>query len=95
MGEAMYRGQCGSCHTLTGYRSLNRLLAGRDRDSVGSLLTMLHEYKPDTSYRKFMPPLTGTPAGDHRPRRLPLRRNPTATPIPQPTPAAPILKAQK
>ena len=61
-GEAMYRGQCGACHTLTGYRSLNRLLAGRDRDSVGSLLTMLHEYKPDTSYRKFMPPLTGTPA---------------------------------
>jgi cytochrome bd-type quinol oxidase subunit 1 len=60
-GEAMYRGQCGSCHTLTGYRSLNKLLAGRDRESVGSVLTMLHEYKPDTTYRKFMPPLTGTP----------------------------------
>ena len=60
-GEAMYRGQCGACHTLTGYRSLNRLLAGRDRESIGNLLTMLHEYKQDTSYRKFMPPLTGTP----------------------------------
>jgi len=61
MGEAMYRGQCGACHTLTGYRSLNKLLAGRDRESVGNMLTMLHEYKPDLAYRKFMPPLTGTP----------------------------------
>jgi len=60
-GEAMYRGQCGSCHTLTGYRSLNRFLVGRDRESIGNLLTMLHEYKPDSSYRRFMPPLTGTP----------------------------------
>jgi mono/diheme cytochrome c family protein len=60
-GEAMYRGQCGSCHTLTGYRSLNKLLAGRDRESVGNFLTMLHEYKPDLTYRRFMPPLTGTP----------------------------------
>jgi cytochrome d ubiquinol oxidase subunit I len=59
-GELMYRGQCGSCHTLSGYRSLNRLLAGRDRESVGSFLTMLHEYKPDLVYRKFMPPLTGS-----------------------------------
>jgi cytochrome d ubiquinol oxidase subunit I len=60
-GEAMYRGQCGSCHTLTGYRSLDKLLAGRDRESVGNLLDMLHEYKPDMAYRRFMPPLTGTP----------------------------------
>ncbi len=59
-GELMYRGQCGSCHTLTGYRSLNRLLSGRDRESMGSFLTMLHEYKPDLVYRKFMPPLTGS-----------------------------------
>lgn len=60
-GEAMYRGQCGSCHTLTGYRSINKLLAGRDRASIGSLLDMLHDYKPDSTYRRFMPPLTGTP----------------------------------
>jgi cytochrome d ubiquinol oxidase subunit I len=60
-GEAMYRGQCGSCHTLTGYRGLDNLLAGRDRESVGNILTMLHEYKPDMAYRRFMPPLTGTP----------------------------------
>ncbi len=37
------------------------LLSGRDRAAVGSMLTMLHEYKPDLAYRKFMPPLTGTP----------------------------------
>lgn len=60
-GEAMYRGQCGSCHTLTGYRSLERLLAGRDRTSIANLLNMLHEHKPDSPYRRFMPPLTGTP----------------------------------
>lgn len=60
-GEAMYRGQCGSCHTLTGYRSLTRLLAGRDRASIGNFLDMLHEYKADSPYRRFMPPLTGTP----------------------------------
>jgi cytochrome bd ubiquinol oxidase subunit I len=97
-GEAMYRGQCGACHTLTGYRSLNRLLAGRDRDSVGSLLTMLHEYKPDTAYRKFMPPLTGTPEeitalGDYLYYQ---ESNGQPTPSPKPAPtAAPILKAQK
>jgi len=60
-GEAMYRGQCGSCHTLNGYRSLDKLLAGRDRQSIGNLLDRLHEYKPDMAYRRFMPPLTGTP----------------------------------
>jgi mono/diheme cytochrome c family protein len=90
IGEAMYRGQCGACHTLTGYRSLNKLLAGRDRESVGSLLTMLHEYKPETSYRRFMPPLTGTPQeiealGDY----LYAQSNPAAK---QPEP---MLKAQK
>ena len=89
-GEAMYRGECGSCHTLTGYRALNKLLAGRDRDSITSLLTMLHEYKPDTTYRKFMPPLTGTPEeinalGDYLYlQSLPAGNKP-----------APLLKAQK
>jgi len=59
-GEAIYRGQCGSCHTLNGYRSLQRLLAGRNRESVGNLLNMLHDFKPDSPYRRFMPPLVGT-----------------------------------
>jgi cytochrome d ubiquinol oxidase subunit I len=60
-GEAMYRGQCGACHTLTGYRALNRLLAGRDPQSIGNLLDMLHQHKADSAYSRFMPPLTGTP----------------------------------
>ncbi|MDR3736578.1 MAG: cytochrome ubiquinol oxidase subunit I [Acidobacteriaceae bacterium] len=91
-GEAMYRGQCGSCHTLTGYRSLNKLLAGRDRESISSVLTMLHEYKPETTYRKFMPPLTGTQEEvDALRDYLYLQANP-ATPQ-HPAPAT--LKAQK
>lgn len=59
-GEAMYRGQCGSCHTLNGYRSMQKLLAGRNRENIGNLLGMLHDYKPDSPYRRFMPPLVGT-----------------------------------
>jgi len=59
-GEAMFRGQCMSCHTVDGYRSMRRLLNGRNRAAIGNLLTMLHDYKPDSPYRKFMPPLTGT-----------------------------------
>lgn len=96
MGEAMYRGQCGSCHTLTGYRSLNHLLAGRDRESIGSFLTMLHEYKPETTYRKFMPPLTGTPEeinalGDY----LYAQIAPSQTGPAQKAAPVPVLKAQK
>ena len=36
------------------------LLAGRDRANIGSFITMLHEYKPDSPYRRFMPPMVGT-----------------------------------
>ncbi len=61
-GEAMFRGQCGSCHTMTGYRSMQRLLAGRNRESIQNLLSMLHEYKADSPYRRFMPPLVGSEA---------------------------------
>jgi cytochrome bd-type quinol oxidase subunit 1 len=59
-GEAIFRGECGSCHTLGGYRPLKSLLAGRDRANIASFITMLHEYKPDSPYRKFMPPMVGT-----------------------------------
>jgi len=59
-GEAIYRGECGSCHTLSGYRPLKELFAGRDRANITSFITMLHEYKPDSPYRKFMPPMVGT-----------------------------------
>jgi cytochrome bd-type quinol oxidase subunit 1 len=59
-GEAIFRGECGSCHTLSGYRPLKDLLAGRDRANIGNFITMLHEYKPDSPYRRFMPPMVGT-----------------------------------
>jgi cytochrome bd-type quinol oxidase subunit 1 len=59
-GEAIFRGECGSCHTLGGYRPLKTLLAGRDRANIGSFITMLHDYKSDSPYRRFMPPMVGT-----------------------------------
>jgi cytochrome bd-type quinol oxidase subunit 1 len=59
-GEAIFRGECASCHTLAGYRPLNTLLAGRDRANIGSFITMLHDYKSDSPYRRFMPPMVGT-----------------------------------
>ena len=59
-GEAIFRGECGSCHTLNGYRPLAQLLEGRDRANIGSFITMLHDYKADSPYHKFMPPMVGT-----------------------------------
>jgi cytochrome bd-type quinol oxidase subunit 1 len=59
-GEAIFRGECGSCHTLDGYRPLKTLLAGRDRANIGNFVQMLHEYKPDSPYHRFMPPMSGT-----------------------------------
>lgn len=60
-GQRMFQGQCLSCHTLDGYRPLRHLLAGRDGKSIGNVLQMLHDHKADSPYRKFMPPLVGTP----------------------------------
>ncbi len=59
-GEIMFRGECMACHTTDGYRPMKRLLAGRDREAIGNLLGMLHDYKPDSPYHAFMPPLVGT-----------------------------------
>jgi len=59
-GEAIFRGECGSCHTMDGYRPMRQLLSGRDRANIGSFVTMLHDYKPDMPYKRFMPPMVGT-----------------------------------
>jgi cytochrome bd ubiquinol oxidase subunit I len=59
-GEAIFRGECGSCHTLEGYRPLRELLDGRDRTNIRNFIVMLHENKPDSPYRRFMPPMAGT-----------------------------------
>ena len=58
-GEAIFRGECGSCHTLAGYRPLKELLAGRDYENIRSFIAMLHENKADSPYRRFMPPIVG------------------------------------
>ena len=59
-GEAIFRGECGACHTLDGYRPLRQLLSGRDRGSIKNFVVMLHEHKEDSPYRRFMPPMVGT-----------------------------------
>lgn len=59
-GEAMFRGQCMACHTVNGYRSIKSLLGERNREAIGNLLTLLHDYKPDSPYRAYMPHLAGT-----------------------------------
>ena len=59
-GELMFRGQCMSCHTLNGYRAMHKLLKGRDEKGVSNLLKVLHDYRDDSPYRPFMPPLVGT-----------------------------------
>ena len=59
-GEAIFRGECGSCHTLNGYRPLATLLAGRDRANIENFITMLHEHKADSPYSRFMPPMAGS-----------------------------------
>lgn len=56
----MFRVQCMSCYTVDRYRSVRRLLAGRDRTAIADLLTMLKDSKPDSPYRQFVPPLVGT-----------------------------------
>jgi len=59
-GEAIFRGECGSCHTLSGYRPLKTLLAGRDHANIGNFIAMLHDHKPDSPYTRYMPPMVGT-----------------------------------
>lgn len=59
-GELMFRGQCMACHTKDGYRSMKRLLDGRDKQGIMNILNILHEYKEDSPYRAYMPPLVGT-----------------------------------
>lgn len=61
-GATVFRGQCQACHTVDGYRSMRRLLGERNREGIASLLAVLHQHKPDSPYRAFMPPLVGTDA---------------------------------
>ena len=45
---------------MDGYRSMRKLLKGRDRKGISNMLNVLHDYREDSPYRVFMPPLVGT-----------------------------------
>ena len=90
-GEAIFRGECASCHTLGGYRPLKSLLAGRDRANIGNFVTMLHDYKADSPYTRFMPPMAGTKQDiDDLTNYLNAQVNP-----PAPAAQSPVQTAQK
>ncbi|HTB96089.1 MAG TPA: cytochrome ubiquinol oxidase subunit I [Terracidiphilus sp.] len=90
-GEAIFRGECGSCHTLDGYRPLRQLLDGRDSASIRNFIVTLHENKADSPYRKFMPPMAGTQQDiDDLTNYLNAQVNP-----PSLTGASPVLTAEK
>ena len=61
-GELMFRGQCMNCHTVGGYRSMRRLMVGRDRKSIENMINMLHDPPATSPYRNFMPQVAGTTA---------------------------------
>jgi cytochrome bd ubiquinol oxidase subunit I len=91
-GEAIFRGECGSCHTLSGYRPLRHLLEGRDRANIGNFINMLHENKADSPYRRFMPPMVGSKQDvEDLTNFLNAQVNPPATT----SAAKPVLTAQK
>lgn len=60
-GKAMFRGQCMACHTESGYRSMKKLLQGRDAKALAQLLDLLHKPTKESPYPKYMPPLVGKP----------------------------------
>lgn len=60
VGETIFRGQCMSCHTTTGYRGMKKLLQQRDEKAIKKLLELLHNPPKDSPYRKYMPPIVGT-----------------------------------
>ncbi len=61
-GLIMFRGQCKSCHTDDGYRPMKKFMAGRDLPAIKNVLGVLHDYKEDSPYRRYMPPLVGKPS---------------------------------
>jgi len=61
-GELIFRGECMACHTMDGYRSMRKLMKGRDSKGISNMLNVLHDYREDSPYRVFMPPLVGTQA---------------------------------
>lgn len=60
-GEMMFRYQCMSCHTESGYRGMSKLLGDRDEEAIFNFLSMLKERsKEKNPYLGVMPPVAGT-----------------------------------
>ncbi len=90
-GEAIFRGECGSCHTMYGYRAMRKLMDGRDQAGIRNFIVMLHDYKADSPYHRFMPPMAGTKQDiDDLTNFLNAKVNP-----PAPAKAKPLLTAKK
>jgi mono/diheme cytochrome c family protein len=60
LGRVIFRGECMSCHTLDGYRSMRNFLADRDEKAIGNILTMLRKHDKESPYSNYMPPLVGS-----------------------------------
>jgi cytochrome bd ubiquinol oxidase subunit I len=60
LGEQMFVGQCMACHTMSGYRALDKRLAGRDSESIYQLLIIMQKPEKENPYHSVMPPLIGT-----------------------------------
>ena len=65
-GEAMFRGQCLSCHTRDVYRSMKRLMGERNREGIGNMLAILHENQPDVG-NALTSPAPGSAASKNSP----------------------------
>lgn len=59
-GRMLFRYQCMSCHTESGYRAVKRLVGERDRDAIEGFLKTLHSTEKDANpYIGIMPPFVG------------------------------------
>jgi mono/diheme cytochrome c family protein len=61
-GRLMFRFSCMSCHTVSGYRGMDRLLGNRNRQGIEQFLTLLQKAdQPKNPYYGIMPPLIANP----------------------------------
>lgn len=59
-GSLIFRYQCMSCHTESGYRSMKKLVGERDQESIVAFLNLLHETDAQKNpYIGIMPPFAG------------------------------------
>jgi mono/diheme cytochrome c family protein len=59
-GSLIFRYQCMSCHTESGYRSMKKLVGERDQESIVAFLNLLHETDAKKNpYIGIMPPFAG------------------------------------